>query len=315
MQDLAAIIPVDGHPLTPRDIARNRVAGNRLTTPGNGSHQVANSLDGDVTGAFRLLLALPVGRARDQVFGLGSNLLCPQAVDGVDYLADCQVAITNCNKQIFHRGQAETLDHRLEVAQKQADPLCLTFNRLFTGSQIFFPAFLLEPLPDLGSPSRAMDITQTGTEPIAAGPGLLRCQDFYPVSGFHNMGQGHDAAVDLGPAATMPNLGMHLIGKIEYGGAGRQVHDLAARGQDVYPVFAGGGLETVQQALIVQALVAGIQQLAHDGNLVIECRVSRAALLVAPVGCDTQFCMLVHLLCADLYLNCPPVPVGNGRVQ
>ena len=81
----------------------------------------------------------------------------------------------------------------------------------------------------------------------------------------------------------MANLGVDVVGKIQHGRTQRHVEHLAAGCQNINTVFAGCGLETIQKAFIIQLVLAGIQQLPHDGDLVIESRVVRATLLVTPV--------------------------------
>ena len=256
MQDLAAVIAVDRHSPAPRDITHDRVPGNRLTAPCNGRHQVTHPLDGDIARAFGSRVTLTVGCAGDQIFSLWSYLFSPQAINGIDHLPDRQITITHRNKQIVNGSEAVSLDNRLEVVQFQANPFGFTFNSLFAGPQVFLAAFLLEPLSDLGPAPGSMDIAEAGIEPVAAGPGLLRCQNFHPVTGDYSMSQGHDTPIDLGAPAAMANLGMYMVGKIKHSGAGGQIHDLPSRRQNIDPILAGRGLKTVEQALIIQVLIA-----------------------------------------------------------
>ena len=59
--------------------------------------------------------------------------------------------------------------------------------------------------------------------------------------------QRHDPAVDLGAAAAVPELGVHVVGKIERRGAARQVDDFAARRQRVDAIGEQLGLDALDR--------------------------------------------------------------------
>ena len=56
---------------------------------------------------------------------------------------------------------------------------------------------------------------------------VLRGEDLDPIAAVRLDGQRHDAAVDLGAAAAMADLGVHVVGEIQQGRAARQVDHLA----------------------------------------------------------------------------------------
>ena len=140
-------------------------------------------------------------------------------------------------------------------------------------------------------------------QPVAARLQRLAGQDLDAVAAGRLEIQRHDAAVDLGAAAAVADIGVHVVGEIEHGRAARQVHDLALRRQQIDAIFEHVGLEAGEQRGVVLVLVLGFEQLAHPGDLALEALVAAAAFLVAPVRCDAAFGVRVHLVRADLHLE------------
>src|SRR3546814_2302617 len=70
-------------------------------------------------------------------------------------------------------------------------------------------------------------------QPVATRFGHLAGEDLDPVAALQLVVERHDPAVDLGAAAAMTHVGMHVIGEVQRRGAARQVDDLPARGQHV----------------------------------------------------------------------------------
>src|SRR5690606_25495210 len=165
--------------------------------------------------------------------------------------------------------------------------------------------------------------TVGGDQPVAPGFARLRGHDLDAVATLQPVVQGHDAAVDLGPAAAVPDFGMHVVGEIQRRRAARQVDHFALGRERIDAVLDEFAVEFPEQARI--AFGAGIEQAPHPFDLAVERRIAggraagaaryAAGLLVAPVRGYAEFGLGVHLEGADLHFERLALGADHGRVQ
>ena len=96
---------------------------------------------------------------------------------------------------------------------------------------------------------------------------------------------------------------MDVVGEVEWCGAARQIDDLAAWRQRVQAISEQIALDAVDEIAFGMAGTRRIEHAARPFNLALVINVARAAFLVAPMGCNTEFSMLVHGARADLNLQ------------
>src|SRR3546814_11382575 len=82
--------------------------------------------------------------------------------------------------------------------------------------------------------------------------------------------------------AAMTNVGMHVIGEVQRGGAARQVDDRPARGQHVDAVLDQFGVEAAGE--FARALRACLQQPPHPSDLAVERGVAGSRALRSKIG-------------------------------
>ena len=197
----------------------------------------------------------------------------------------------------------------------QGQALELAIEHAAAGGDVELAIGVLEPVAHLVAGAARVQEAVVRAEPVAARFGDLAGEDLDAVAAGRLVGERHDAAVDLGPAATMADVGVDDVGEIEHRGPFRQVDHLALRGQQVDPVLDDIGAECGEQGRVVLLLVAPFEQLAHPGDLALEARVGAAAFLVAPVRGKAEFGIGVHVVGADLHLEGAALGADHGGVQ
>ena len=177
---------------------------------------------------------------------------------------------------------------------------------------VLFLVLLPEPRPDLGPASCCRQVAKLRVQPVAAGFRLTRCNNLDFVTVLNFVGQRHYAAVDLGAAASMADLSVYVISKVERCGAGGHLGDVTFRADRIYAI-----LENVVTNLVEQfvTLVRWFEHVSDETDLLIEGRFRRTAFLVAPVRCNTEFCLSVHIVCAYLHFNRSAFRANHGRMQ
>ncbi len=104
----------------------------------------------------------------------------------------------------------------------------------------------------------------------------------------------------------MADHAVDVIGKVEGGSSRRQVDDIPFRGEHIDPVLEHLTAQILEQwATLGEILLPG-EQLAQPLDLVFEVAPLAAGLgpfLVAPVGCNSELGILMHLIGADLDLH------------
>ena len=77
----------------------------------------------------------------------------------------------------------------------------------------------------------------------------------------------HEAVVDLGPDAAVPDVGVDPVREVERRRAGRQVLDLALRGEDEDLVLEDVELDALHELGRVRDLALPVHELAEPGQL------------------------------------------------
>ena len=219
---------MDGHAEAAGDETDDLIAGQRRAALGKLDGAVVDALDDDAVGGVH---PLDVHGHRLDLGGLELGVLLFQFGQ---HTADLQTAVADGRIHLIHRvavvaagqrlhkGLVLLIGHRHEVAAQ------LAFQCLASLLDILFPAFFLEPVADLVLGFAGL----YNVQPVAAGAAVFRAgDDLDDLAGLHLMIDGHDAVVDLGADHAVANGGMNGVGKVDRGGTGGQVDDVAPRGE------------------------------------------------------------------------------------
>ena len=207
-----------GDPLAARDVAADRVAGHRLATLGDLGEDTAFTLDSDFAGRLELrdqrnegelavAVRLLAGRHVLQQHGVRTDVTV--ADSGVEVVEVGEVEfLCQLEHPLVADGGEGTLLHATELLVEQFLAL----------GDVFFASLLLEPDADLLGGARGFDEGQ----PVATRTvGTFRGQHFDDVAVLQLVIEGDHAAVRLRPNATMANLGVDPVGKVDRSRAGR----------------------------------------------------------------------------------------------
>ena len=115
----------------------------------------------------------------------------------------------------------------------------------------------------------------------------------------------------------MTHLGVNLVGEIQWRRPVRHIHHVPLGREDVDAVAAHVTAELIHQPMAVTQLLLPLDHLAQPVDLRFIGSLGTAIVrpLVAPVGTNTQFRILVHLMGADLHLHGLALGPDHGRVQ
>ena len=86
------------------------------------------------------------------------------------------------------------------------------------------------------------------------GCGMLVRDDLDDLAIGQRTSQRHDAPIDAGAAAAVPEVGMHVIGEVERRGAGRQVDDLALGRERIDAILEQLGAHLVEEVALTLAV-------------------------------------------------------------
>ena len=158
----------------------------------------------------------------------------------------------------------------------------------------------LEPGPDLLAGVAGPDDVQ----PVARRSVLaLGRDDLDDVAVLEPVVERDEPVVDLGADAAMADVGVDPVGEVERRRAGRQVLDVAARGEHEDLVLEDVELDPLDELGRVGDLALPVHELAQPGELGVVLAIGPAAFLVAPVGGDADLADLVHRVGPDLDLE------------
>jgi hypothetical protein len=121
---------------------------------------------------------------------------------------------------------------------------------------------LAEPGAHLAAVSGRGKIAERRRQPVATRIQLLAGHDLHLVAVRQHGVQRHHAAVDLGAAAAMPEVGVHVIREVERCGAPLQLDHFAARRQCVDAVLEYLRADALEEIAVAFLSLAGFEQLA-----------------------------------------------------
>ncbi len=127
----------------------------------------------------------------------------------------------------------------------------LAFEHLTPLAFVLLLVSLAEPASDFGAAPGCGKVTELRAQPVATRLRFFARDDFDAVAVLYLVGQRHDAAVDFCAAATMPDLGVDVIGEVERRGVRRHLDDVAFRADRVDAI-----LENVAANLVKKIAIA-----------------------------------------------------------
>ena len=316
---------MDRDTLTAGDEADDVVTGDRGAAAGELDQAVVQPLHKDPVHRLGVVLGLLLPALSGivdllddvAVLGPGALDIIAQTVRHADRR---DAAVSDGGKEIVFLVEGEFLHHGVEQVRihglVQTDTHVPEFilEHGTSAKDIFLPAFLLVPLLDLGTGRTALDEVQ----PVSAGTGgRLGSPDLNDVTVLQHRVIGDDPTVDLRSDHVVADIRVDAVGKVDRGGAGREVDDIPLGGEDENLVGEHVDLQVVDKVGGVGFLLA-LQQTADPGELVLvsvsQCAAA-VAHLVFPVGRNAVFGGVVHLPGADLHLKGDAFGADDGGVD
>ena len=139
---------------------------------------------------------------------------------------------------------------------------------------------------------------------------ISRCEHFYLVATLQLVTDGHHFAVDASARTRIAHFRVNMISEIEHSSPHREFQQVALRREDEHLVLIEVHLKLVHCLQTVGVL----QHRADIREPFVETRLPLHA-LIAPMGCHTPFCNLVHTFCTDLYLHPLLFRTEHGDMQ
>ena len=147
-------------------------------------------------------------------------------------------------------------------------------------------------------------LVRTIVQPVARRAVLaLGRHDLDDVAVLEPVVERHEPVVDLRPDRPVADVGVDPVGEVERRGTGRQVLDVALRGEHEDLVLEDVELDALDELGRVRDVALPVEQLAQPGELGVVLAVGLRAFLVAPVRRDADLADLVHRVGPDLDLE------------
>src|SRR5579862_1655346 len=156
----------------------------------------------------------------------------------------------------------------------------------------------IEPVLDLVARTRRLDDGQ----PVAAGLVSRLRDDFDDVTRMEFVTQRHHASVDLGPGATVSDLGVDRIGEVDRRRLARQHQHLAFGGKGVNLFRIEIDFQRGEKFVGIGNIALPLDDLPQPGEPLLVFGRDRAV-LIFPMSRDPFFAHLVHFFRADLDLK------------
>ena len=310
--EVRAVGAVDRNALAARHEADDGIGRRRLAAAGEVGQQLVDTDDEDAFVAFRRRFRPRLGRDLGIVFLVLAGFAAHRRLQ----LAQADVTPRRAQVEVVALGERQARRKLVDAQAGLAHALQFAGDDGAPFGERFLQRAGRKPLPHLGPRTVRKQVAERRVEPVARRPALLGDEDFDPLPGLKRRVERNHRAVDLGAAATVAEVGVHAVGKIDRRRAARQVDDLALRRHHVDRLVERRLFVVAHPVRTVGNFVLPSQQLAQPGDLfVITSGRALAAFLVAPVRSNAQFGVLVHVAGTDLHLQRPPVAAVHGGVQ
>src|SRR5690606_2289711 len=238
--------------------------------------------------------------------------------DELDDLRGRDLAVAERRVELLGRLDAELLKDLVQVVAAhdlaQSHPVLaqLALQQVASEGDGLLALLLLDEGADAGLGPGRLDEGQ----PVLGGKGVRAGEDLDRVAVLELVAQRHDLAVDLGPDASLADLGVNGVGEIDRRRTLGKVDDVAARREDEDLVGEEVHLHRLEELLRILEVLLPLHQLAQPGEfLLVILEVAGAALLVRPVRGDALLRHLVHLVGADLDLDAIADGADDRRVK
>ncbi len=181
--------------------AEGHVAGDRLGTQrraaaGEGGWQVPYALDLDRGAAP---VALRARRAHGRPGLLGRD----EPLGGLQQLGDGDLALPELLIEMIGVARLQLAYEGGELFGARSYPTELAFRDGAAGAAVVGDVLLAKPGSDLGAIARGDQIALLRRQPVPTRGFLLPGDDLHDLAVGEGVGEGHDPAVDLGPAAAV----------------------------------------------------------------------------------------------------------------
>src|SRR4051794_20530910 len=326
--DVRAVLAVDRDAAAERDVAEDRVARHRAAALGEAERDVGDAFDLDaVLRGARVRAPVRAAALVEQGVGGGGLLDAGLALlEALENLVDDDLGrdLRPAERDVEVVGllEAHLADDVREqrragqLLRRQAGLVEVLLQQLAAGVLGVLARLGLEPGADLVARAGGLD----HREPVARrAPLALGGEHLDDVARLQLVVQRHDLAVDLGADAAVADVGVDLVGEVEWGRADGERLDLALGREDVDLVLHQLGAQRVGELLGVVDVLLPVEQALEPLELVVggvDDPVGAArALLVAPVRGDAVLGRLVHVAGADLDLQRPPLGPDHRGVQ
>src|SRR5689334_20624128 len=121
----------------------------------------------------------------------------------------------------------EELGHRIVRGVFHAEPFEFMFYDFTPGADMLFTIQFTEPRTDFVTRTRSLGIAQVRVEPIQARPAAFRGENLNLVASLQVITQVDETTLYFCTATAMADIGMNVIGEINGGCPGGQIHNIA----------------------------------------------------------------------------------------
>src|SRR5690606_29676166 len=305
IDDVRAILAVVDHATATRRVADNGIPGNGPATVRLDRQQIACAHDLDAGRRARRL---------DHVAGLEDILR--RLVELLRDRLRGHRAVADRGEEVVQLGVTRELLQDVLELHVEAEAAQLALQRLLALGDVLVALLPAEPLADLFTGGGGLDVAVVRLEPVTpwAVDGLAGL-DLDDLGVLELVVQRDHLAVHGCADALVADLGMDAIGEVDRRRAVGQLDDVPGRRETVDHVLEDIRLERFDEFLGIRNFVVPVHELSQPGDFGFEALIALRAFLVAPVGGDTVFGDLVHLIGADLDLDRMRLRPDDGRME
>ncbi len=296
-----AIFGVDGDTFAGGDDTGDGIAGERVAAAGVMDFHTGNEAgDGQRAGFGRAR-----GAGEHAGDGARAAIFAQSGIGGVDDVFGAEIAGGDGDVEIIEAGDFEGLEDGFEDFFAAIDAVLAegAGERGFALVAMLDADLLGEEAADAGAGFAGDDEAFPGGGGGAAAGG----EDFDLIAILQGVAQGHQAAIDARPDASIADLGMDGVGEIDRGGAARQLDQLAFGGEAENLILVEFKLGVFEELIGGGGVFENFQEVLHPAEL-FEVGVGGfgaffGALFVEPMGGDAVFGDVVHFGGADLHFD------------